>query len=209
MRREPILRSLAIRGIDLVVAILALAIAAIPMLVIALAIRLGDGGPALFKQARVGRGGHIFPIFKFRTMRVDRSGAGAGVPRAGETTAEAASRFQRTEPGDARITRIGRFLRPSHLDELPQLINVLLGHMSLVGVRPDTPAQQGDYVPQYWTRRHRFRPGITGPAQLRSDRLDMSERTREELTWLNGQSLELYVSILARTLAKVARRSSF
>ena len=190
----------AIRGFDIAASLALLAIAALPMLAIAAAIRLADGGPALFRQPRVGRGGETFLIFKFRTMRIERGGA------AGGSSTERAR--VSTMPGDPRITPLGRLLRPSHLDELPQILNVLRGEMSLVGVRPDTPAQEADYAPDYWRRRHAERPGITGPAQLRSDPLDLAERTREELRWLDRPSFGLYLRILLGTLAKVARRSS-
>lgn len=179
------------------------------MALIALAIRLEDGGPALFRQTRVGAGGRLFSVLKFRTMRVDASGANTGLAVAGETPDQARARFLRTEPGDRRITPIGRFLRPSHLDELPQLLNILRGEMSFVGVRPDTPVQEGDYTPEYWRLRHRFRPGLSGPAQLRSDPLTFAQRNAEELTWIEGRSLSLYFSILARTALKTIRRSSF
>lgn len=203
------LQSIAIRLCDILVALCATVALAVPMILIAVALRLSDGGPALFRQRRVGKGGRPFEIYKFRSMRVDGSGAGTGVARAGEAVEVARLRFQRTERGDPRITPLGAILRPSHLDELPQLLNILRGDMSLVGVRPDTPVQEGDYSPEYWVLRHRFRPGLTGPAQLRSDPVDFEQRGAEELKWLQGRSFTLYLSILWRTAAKVVRRSSF
>lgn len=198
-----------IRLSDLAIAGVLFVVLALPMLAIAAAIRLSDGGPALFRQERVGRAGRRFTVLKFRTMRVDRDGSGSGARVANESIDAAAARFKRTEPGDPRITRAGKLLRPSHLDELPQLLNVLAGDMSLVGVRPDTPVQEGDYTPAYWQLRHRFAPGLTGPAQLRSDPLTFDQRNAEELRWIEGRSLAMYWRILLRTAAKVMRRSSF
>lgn len=204
------LTSFAIRTLDLIAGILLLIVFLIPILLIALAIVLDDNGAPLFRQQRVGKGCRIFTIYKFRTMRVDLDGRGAGVIKGGdESLEEAANNFRRTEPGDKRITRIGAILRPSHLDEIPQLLNILAGHMSFVGVRPDTPAQQADYSPEYWRSRHRHKPGLSGPAQLRSDPLDFSERQAEELKWLENCSMGQYLSILFRTVAKVFNRSSF
>ena len=181
----------AIRVLDVVLAASLLLLLALPMVLIALAIRLGDGGPALFRQQRVGRRRELFMVFKFRTMRVD-----------------AHRTAFRTEQGDPRITALGRFLRPSHLDELPQLINVLRGDMSLVGVRPDTPMQRGDYVLDYWHARHRYAPGITGPAQVARGDVTLAERSALELQWLDRKSLPLYLRILWQTIGKVFARSS-
>lgn len=139
---------MAKRGFDLLVsAMLLLALA--PLLVlIALGIRLDSPGPALFRQQRVGRGGALFTIHKFRTMRADGGGLGLTVGH------------------DARITRAGRWLRRLKLDELPQLWDVLRGAMSMVGPRPDLPR----YVAQYPTELREWvlsvRPGLTDPASL-------------------------------------------
>ncbi|MGX7951283.1 sugar transferase [Tsuneonella sp. HG249] len=200
----------AIRLFDIVGALVLLAICALPMAVIAVAIRGYDGGPAMFRQVRVGRGGSVFSIYKFRSMRVDTSGIGSGAVGGNvETLAQANARFQRTVPGDPRITPVGRWLRPSHLDELPQLLNILRGDMSFVGVRPDTPVQEADYEPSFWRVRHRFRPGLTGPAQLRTDPMTFDQRNAEDLAWIEGYGVGLYVRILAATALKVVKRSSF
>ena len=119
---------------------------------VALAIRLDDGGPALFRQARLGRGGTVFAMLKFRTMAVG---------------AEAGTGPVWTAPGDPRITRVGRVLRRFHLDELPQAVNVLKGEMSLVGPRPERPALAARIersVPGF-AARLRVRPGLAGLAQ--------------------------------------------
>jgi lipopolysaccharide/colanic/teichoic acid biosynthesis glycosyltransferase len=199
-----------IRLVDISLALVLFVIAAVPMAFIAALIRIHDGGPALFRQTRIGRDGHRFTVFKFRSMRLDEAGAGDGVVGPGdESIEEANARFKRSEPGDPRITPLGRLLRPSHLDELPQIFNILLGDMSFVGVRPDTPVQEADYSPEYWRLRHRYKPGLTGPAQLRSDPLTFDQRNSEESRWIEGYGVGMYFVVLVRTLGKVLRRSSF
>ena len=138
------------RLFDLVVASTLLTLALPGVLLVALAIRLGDGGPVFFFQRRVGRGGAEFFIWKFRSMRVNADRLGPAL----------------TSAGDPRITRVGGLLRATKLDELPQLVNVLRGEMSLVGPRPEVPK----YVALYDASQRRaldVRPGITDPASLR------------------------------------------
>ena len=199
-----------IRLLDLAVAAILLIVAALPMLLIGVLIRVHDGGPALFRQQRVGQGCRHFVIFKFRSMVVDNGRSGHGtVAAAGESLTEANALFERTVPGDPRITPLGKILRPSHLDELPQLLNVLRGDMSFVGVRPDTPVQEADYTPEYWYRRHRYRPGLTGPAQLSTTPLSFEQRNAEEVSWLENYGVRTYLVLLFATVRKVLRRSSF
>ena len=166
---------------------------------VALAIRLDDGGPALFRQARLGRGGAVFSMLKFRTMVVE---------------AEAQTGPVWTAPGDARVTRVGRVLRRFHLDELPQAVNILRGEMSLVGPRPERPelaARIERDVPGF-AARLRVRPGLAGLAQaegagwrdpalkLRYDNLYIAAMS----PWLD---LKLCARCLARTLAPRPARS--
>jgi lipopolysaccharide/colanic/teichoic acid biosynthesis glycosyltransferase len=139
---------MAKRLFDLAVSLLALLVLALPMLAIAAWIRLDSPGPVFFRQQRVGRHGVPFAIHKFRTMR---EGA-AGLPL--------------TVGADARITRAGRWLRRTRLDELPQLLDVLAGHMSLVGPRPEVPRYVALYPPGLRERALAVRPGITDPASL-------------------------------------------
>lgn len=138
------------RLVDLIVAAALLFLALPGMLLVALAIRIDDGGPIFFFQRRVGRGGREFFIWKFRSMRQDAERLGPAL----------------TSAGDPRITRVGKALRATKLDELPQLVNVLRGEMSLVGPRPEVPK----YVAFYDATQRRaldVRPGITDPASLR------------------------------------------
>lgn len=138
------------RLFDVVVAAFLLVLALPGMALVALAIRIDDGGPIFFFQRRVGRGGREFFIWKFRTMRQDAERVGPAL----------------TSAGDPRITRVGKLLRATKLDELPQLVNVLQGEMSLVGPRPEVPK----YVALYDGAQRQaldVRPGITDPASLR------------------------------------------
>lgn len=138
---------LAKRALDLVASAAGLAILGLPMLAIAVLVRLDSEGPALFRQTRVGRGGRTFEILKFRTMRQGSSVAGS-----------------LTVGDDTRVTRLGASLRKYKIDELPQLINVLKGDMSLVGPRPEVPEFASVYPEQaeVWS----VRPGITDPASV-------------------------------------------
>jgi lipopolysaccharide/colanic/teichoic acid biosynthesis glycosyltransferase len=138
------------RATDLVLASLGLAMLA-PVLIVAMAwVRFDSAGPVFFRQERVGRGGRLFRIHKLRTMRVDAATHGPAV----------------TELADARVTRAGRWLRHYRIDELPQLLDVLLGDMSLVGPRPEVPCFVALYPADLRERVLAVRPGITDPAAL-------------------------------------------
>jgi exopolysaccharide biosynthesis polyprenyl glycosylphosphotransferase len=179
---------LAKRAFDLIVAVTSLVLLLPVILICALAIRLSGRGPVLFRQERVGRGGLIFKMVKFRTMVADAEAEG---PRlcAGKR--------------DPRLTRVGRVLRGTHLDELPQLWNVLKGEMSLVGPRPERPCFVAAFereLPRYGER-HRILPGITGLAQVHgSYHSSPREKLRYDLMYLYHRSLWLDLCILARTL---------
>jgi Undecaprenyl-phosphate glucose phosphotransferase len=166
------------------------------LLLIWLAIRLDSQGPALYRQKRQGRNGRMFDILKFRTMYIDRCDNGLGaVPQATRR--------------DPRVTRVGRVLRRTSMDELPQLINVLKGEMSLVGPRPHAVAHDEHYgrlIERYAARR-RMKPGITGWAQVNgyrgeTDTLEkMRRRIEHDLDYIENWSLGLDLKILLRTLA--------
>jgi lipopolysaccharide/colanic/teichoic acid biosynthesis glycosyltransferase len=138
------------RTTDLVLALLGLMVLAPLLLLAMLWVRMDSTGPVFFRQERVGRGGRLFRIHKLRTMFVDAPARGPGV----------------TEPADPRITRAGRWLRHYRVDELPQLIDVLVGHMSLVGPRPELPLFVAQYPADLRERVLAVRPGLTDPASL-------------------------------------------
>jgi lipopolysaccharide/colanic/teichoic acid biosynthesis glycosyltransferase len=196
----------AMRFADFVLALSLLTLTALPMVVIAILIKLEDRGPVVFWQPRVGKNRRGFAIAKFRTMTHDPFRAiGAA---AGPVSAADRETFQTTSPGDSRITRVGRILRPLHLDELPQILNILKGEMSLVGVRPDVPVQEVEYTPQQWVDRHVLRPGITGLAQIDGAIDSMAARTAQDLVWVQTRNFGLYLKILWGTAIKVLKRNS-
>ena len=141
------------RIVDVIGSLLALAIFAIPMLVVALLMKILDPGPVFFRQARLGKNGEPFRIYKFRTMKVN-----APPLRNPDGSAYAGS-------DDPRVTKFGKFLRSSSIDELPQFLNVLAGEMSLVGPRPDEVAQLESYT-EPEKDKLLVKPGITGPCQI-------------------------------------------
>jgi lipopolysaccharide/colanic/teichoic acid biosynthesis glycosyltransferase len=143
-------RTMLKRGFDLLVAVAALALLAPLLLGLALWIKLDSTGPVLFRQQRVGRYGRLFSIHKFRTMVADAPARGPQI----------------TVGNDARITRAGAYLRRSKLDELPQLFDVLAGHMSLVGPRPEVPVYVALYPAALRDKVLAVRPGITDPTSL-------------------------------------------
>lgn len=198
-----------IRLFDIVVALIASVVFAPIMLLVAMAIKLEDRGPVFFRQNRVGRQLVPFSLFKFRSMSQGQELAGSGAVE-GQDLSLARAQFQTTVRNDSRITRVGHWIRRTHLDELPQLLNVVFGHMSLVGVRPDTPVQESDYSSEYWTERHRYRPGITGTAQVYAvEELGLADRSEKERWWLSDRSVSLYLKVLMATVTKVARGSSY
>jgi lipopolysaccharide/colanic/teichoic acid biosynthesis glycosyltransferase len=187
---------------DILVASLLLLLLGVPMLMIALLVRLDSCGPALFRQQRTGLDGRSFWMLKFRTMH-------HGVPEAGPALRQATRR-------DRRVTRFGALLRRTSLDELPQLINVLRGEMSVVGPRPHAPGTCAggrpfeQITPRYGTR-HCVRPGLTGLAQVRGLRGEtetedkLVHRLEADLEYIERWSLWLDMTVLARTTVAVLR----
>lgn len=188
----------AARAFDLVVAGLLLAVAAPVLLVAALAIRVDSPGPIFFRQIRIGRGGRAFEMFKLRTMFADANPAvhrehvrallreGGGRPWIGPAA-------------DTRVTRPGRLLRATGLDELPQLVNVLRGDMRLVGPRPALPYEV-DLWADWHYRRLAVPPGITGLWQVAGrERSTFDEMVRLDLAYIAARSTRLDLSILLRT----------
>jgi exopolysaccharide biosynthesis polyprenyl glycosylphosphotransferase len=182
------------RAFDLALAVAMLVVAAPFLLLAAVLVRSSGRGPILFRQIRLGEGGRPFEIYKFRTMIVD---------------AESDGRATWATRNDPRITSVGRMLRRTRLDELPQLWNVVLGDMSMVGPRPERPEfleRLAAEVP-FWTRRHLAKPGITGWAQLQcgytSDSLGAAEKLSYDLFYLKHRTLLLDIAIAAKTAAVV------
>lgn len=195
------------RALDLVTSLLGLVLLSPLMLVIAAAVRLDSPGPALFRQQRVARGGRFFEILKFRSMRNLPAGSGKLI----------------TVEHDTRITTVGAFLRRTKLDELPQLINVLKGDMSLVGPRPEVPKYVDLYPPDVRALVLSVRPGITDEASIefRNESAVLASAADPEhqyITEILPRKLQIYaryaqqhsflgdLRILARTMVAVVRR---
>ncbi|NLG44265.1 MAG: undecaprenyl-phosphate glucose phosphotransferase [Phycisphaerae bacterium] len=194
LRESPLYGSNALvkRVFDLVIGAICLAIAAVPMGIIALAVKLTSPGPVLYKQRRMGLDGHEFTMLKFRTMRPD---------------AEAETGPVWADRDDARRTPLGSFLRRTSLDELPQLFNVLIGDMSLVGPRPERPefiSQFRQQIPRYMLR-HKMKAGMTGYAQVKGLRgnTSLKKRIQHDVHYINNWSLGLDLKILAQTVGGV------
>ena len=195
------------RVFDLVVALGGLAVFGLPMLAIALWVRLDSPGPVFFRQERVGQGGRPFRIHKFRTMSADAPARGPAL----------------TVGADPRITRAGAWLRRSKLDELPQLLDVLAGHMSIVGPRPEVPQYVALYPAGLREQVLSVRPGITDPVSLRlADESELLAKAadpereyrevilpaklREAAAYAERATLWSDIVIIGRTLALLARR---
>jgi exopolysaccharide biosynthesis polyprenyl glycosylphosphotransferase len=191
---------LAKRAFDLVGSALALLLLAPAMVLIGILIKADSKGPALFRQTRVGRGDRRFRVLKFRTMIDGADGLKAQL----RDRNEASGLFKIAD--DPRMTRIGRFLRQTSLDELPQLINVLRGDMSLVGPRP-LVLDEDERVTGYDRRRLHLTPGITGRWQiLGSARIPLSEMVKIDYLYVANWSLWEDVKILVQTAGFVVRR---
>ncbi|MES2256494.1 MAG: exopolysaccharide biosynthesis polyprenyl glycosylphosphotransferase [Pseudomonadota bacterium] len=186
------------RVLDIVLSLVALLLFLPVLAIIALAIVWDSGEPVFFHQRRIGQYGKVFNIYKFRTMHVLEDGA------------QMVQAFR----GDARITRVGHFLRVTSLDELPQLLNVLKGEMSLVGPRPHAVTHDEYYsaLIQNYHVRYAVKPGITGWAQVNGARgatpqlSDMQTRIDFDVQYVERESVWLYLKILARTPLVVLRR---
>jgi sugar transferase (PEP-CTERM system associated) len=189
-RRDP-LRLFSSRALDVLASLTLLMFGLPAMLLTLLAIKLEDGwrAPALYTQARVGLGGQLFRLVKFRSMRLDAEQNGA----------------QWAQDGDPRVTRVGAMIRKLRLDELPQVVNVLRGDMSFVGPRPERPefvAQLAERIP-YYAQRHCVKPGITGWAQLcypyGSSEADALQKLQFDLFYIKNNSLLFDLAILIQT----------
>ena len=189
----------ALRALDVVVATLALVALSPLALLIALLVLVTSGRPVLYRGERVGRYGRVFTMRKFRTLRRDAEA------RLGGTYGTAL-----TERMGEEATPVGRILRASQLDELPQLWNVLRGDMSIVGPRPVRPVffeELVQEIPAYWQRLV-VRPGLTGFAQTRMGREEAwAEKLAHDLEWIADRSVPLYLRIVGATAVRVLRQS--
>jgi putative colanic acid biosysnthesis UDP-glucose lipid carrier transferase len=182
------------RQMDIILSIIILTIIALPMLVIALAVRVSSSGPVLFRQRRYGIRGEEIEVWKFRTMEVCEDGAD----------------IKQAVRNDPRVTRLGRFLRRTSLDELPQFINVLQGRMSIVGPRPHAVSHNEYYrnLVHGYMLRHKVRPGITGLAQVHGYRGEteniekMQKRILYDLEYIRHWSPWLDIKIIFLTIFK-------
>lgn len=192
------LKAIAKRGQDLIVGLIGLAVAAPVMAVVAVAIALDSPGPIFFRQRRQGFNNEEIVVWKFRSMRVSAA-------------SEAETNARQVECDDPRVTRVGRFIRRTSLDELPQLFNVIAGEMSLVGPRPHAVNMQTGDAPSAslvadYAHRHRLKPGITGWAAIKGSRgpVDTPEAVRErvalDIEYIDRQNLWLDLYILLMTL---------
>ncbi len=181
------------RVMDIAFSLLALLALSPLLLLAALAIALETGWPVLFKQTRIGQQGREFGMYKFRSMVKNAAAIGP----------------YHTASNDARITRVGRFIRRTSIDELPQIFNVLKGDMSLVGPRPDVPVQRADYTEAQWAQRCSVRPGITGLAQAlyRSD-CTQEQRVAADLLYTQQAGVWLDLKIMLMTVKRLSGKGS-
>jgi putative colanic acid biosysnthesis UDP-glucose lipid carrier transferase len=203
MQSAPLTRTetLSKRACDVALALVALAILSPLMILVSLIIKLDSAGPIIFKQRRTGFHGREFIIYKFRSMSVLEDGR----------------QIAQTRRNDPRITKVGRILRQSSIDELPQLLNVIKGEMSLVGPRPHAVAHDDQYRTSIssYTVRHHVKPGITGWAQINGQRgetplvQDMEKRVALDLWYIDNWSLKLDMEIMWRSCFEVMQVKAY
>ena len=179
------------RFLDVVFSFLLISIFLLPMLIIGILVKIDSKGPALFKQQRLGKDGQVFSMYKFRSMQLNAEHTGSGVY---------------SGKGDSRVTRVGRILRATSLDELPQFFNILLGDMSFIGPRP--PLTYHPWPLEKYTAEQRrmfeVRPGITGWAQVNGRKgVEWNKRIQLNVWYVDHRSFLLDVKILFMTVFKV------
>jgi lipopolysaccharide/colanic/teichoic acid biosynthesis glycosyltransferase len=188
-----------LRALDVVLSALFLLLALPVSLLIAFLVVVTSGPPVLYRGERVGRGGHVFTMYKFRTLR-----------RGAERRLGAHLGEELMERTKAEFTPVGRWLKATQLDEVPQFVNVLRGDMSLVGPRPIRPVffeELAHELPSYWQRLV-VRPGLTGFAQVRRGyETPMSEKLAHDLEWIADRSVRLYLRTVVATGWRVVRQS--
>lgn len=179
------------RVFDIIISGIAVIVLAIPMLLVTVAIKIDDPGPAIFKQERIGKNGKVYKILKFRSMCLDAEKMGSGVY---------------SEKNDNRVTKIGKILRATSIDELPQLINILKGEMSFIGPRPPLtyhPWPIEEYTEEQ-LRMFEVRPGITGWAQINGRKgVEWNKRINLNVWYVDNLSFLLDIKIFFKTIFKV------
>ncbi|KAJ49432.1 exopolysaccharide biosynthesis polyprenyl glycosylphosphotransferase [Clostridium tetanomorphum] len=189
------------RIIDFVLSLIGIVILSPIYIILAVLIKLDSKGPAIFKQLRVGKDGKDFVIYKFRTMIVN-----ADKKRELEIDPDNIGNFVFQSRSDNRITKVGSFLRKSSLDEIPQLFNVLIGNMSLVGPRPEIPDVVKYYPPEY-AQRLLVTPGITGLAQVSGrGEIELQKTIHYDLVYIENFSILLDIKILFKTVFSVFKK---
>lgn len=184
------------RAVDFTIALIAVFILFIPLLIVALFIRIDSKGPVIFKQERLGKDGKVFKIWKFRSMCVGAEKRGSGVY---------------SFKGDNRITRVGKIIRATSIDELPQLINILKGDMALIGPRPALTYHPWPYEQYTEHQKHMFDvlPGVTGWAQVNGRKeVPWPQRIELNVWYAQNMSLSLDVKIFFMTISKVATNAN-
>lgn len=183
------------RGLDIIFSLVLLIIGGIFLLIVGLIIKIDSPGPAIFKQERLGLNGEVFNIYKFRSMCQGAEKKGTGVY---------------SLKGDPRVTKVGRFIRATSIDELPQLINILKGEMSFIGPRPTLtyhPWKLEEYTDEQM-KRFKVRPGVTGLAQINGRKdIPWDERIIYDVNYVENLSFMLDLKILLKTIVKVFKMS--
>jgi len=182
------------RIMDLFASILGIIVLSPFLIIISLAIKFTSKGPVFFKQERLGKDGETFKIIKFRTMIDKAEEVGMGI---------------KTSANDPRITKVGNLLRKTSLDELPQLFNVVVGNMSIVGPRPPVPYHPREYknYSEHQVQRFKVKPGITGYAQVKGrNLLTWDERIEYDIEYVNKQTILLDIKIIMLTIIKVFKK---
>lgn len=186
------------RLMDIILSLIGIIILSPIFLILTIWIKLDSKGPAIFKQVRVGKNGKNFTIYKFRTMVVS-----AESKKELEIDPSNMENFVFQSKSDNRVTKAGAFLRKTSLDEIPQLFNVLFGHMSLIGPRPEIP-DVVKYYPENYYQRLLVLPGITGLAQVNGrGEIELGKTIYYDLTYIKNFSLWLDIKILFKTIVKV------
>lgn len=179
------------RLLDIMFSFIGIVVASPVLAIVALAVKLDSKGPAIFKQERLGKDGKVFLIYKFRSMCVGAEKMGSG---------------QYSFKGDSRITRVGKIIRATSLDELPQFFNIIKGDMSFIGPRPTLtyhPWKLEEYT-EFQRRRFEVRPGITGLAQVNGrKKIDWVDRIKYDVEYVDNMSLALDCKILFKTVVNV------